>query len=145
MTPASLPLILYDGGCGFCHRSVRFVLRHERNARLTFASLASPAGQATLARFGLPVDYDRSVVLVEEGRAYTGSTGALRITKYLRWPWRLGGAFLLVPRPLRDAAYYFVALHRNRLPGADACALPDPAWEHRFVDAPRSPARAREG
>ena len=129
------PLVLYDGDCGFCHHSVRFVLRRERGDRLRFAALASATGRATLVRHGLPADYAGSTVLVEDGRAYTSSTATLRLAKYLRWPWRAGAAFLAVPQPIRDAAYRFVARHRAKLAGpADACALPVPAQAERFID-----------
>jgi predicted DCC family thiol-disulfide oxidoreductase YuxK len=34
-------VLLYDGECGFCSRTVQFILRHERVHTLRFASLGS--------------------------------------------------------------------------------------------------------
>src|SRR5688500_13062251 len=45
----AVPILLYDGSCGLCARSVQFVLRHERRShRLRFATLQGPHGAATL-------------------------------------------------------------------------------------------------
>ncbi|MGD2018124.1 MAG: DCC1-like thiol-disulfide oxidoreductase family protein, partial [Planctomycetota bacterium] len=47
------PLLLYDGECGLCSRTVRFVLRRDRLKRLRFAALRSAAGEAALRAAGL--------------------------------------------------------------------------------------------
>ena len=49
MAPA---VILYDGVCGFCNRTVRFVLQRDRDARFRFAPLQSAYAEKVLARHG---------------------------------------------------------------------------------------------
>lgn len=132
------PLLLYDGTCGFCHGSVRFFLRHERSSRLRFAALDSPIGRAELVRHGIPPDFGRSVVLIENGQAYLYSTAVVRVAKYLALPWRLVSLGWWIPRPLRDAAYRLVARYRYLLAGkVEACELPDPSETERFVTGGR--------
>ena len=138
---ANEPLVLYDGDCGFCHGCVRFLLHHERAnalAPLKFAALKSPPARAALIAHGMAGDYVESVVLIEDGRAYVESTSVLRLARHLRWPWRAGVTFLLVPRPLRDAVYRFVARHRGKLaPRVEHCEVPMPSRRERFIDACR--------
>src|SRR4051794_27443351 len=93
------PVVLFDGTCNFCDGAVHFVIDHERTGPLRFAALQSEAGTALLDRAttaehakklreGVSGDGDPdSVALVENGKVYTHSTGALRIARYLRWPW----------------------------------------------------------
>ena len=68
--------------------------------------------------------------------AHVRSNAAIRLARYLRWPWRLLGAAWIVPRPIRDHAYDWVARNRYRWFGRrDTCLVPTPALRSRFLDA----------
>jgi predicted DCC family thiol-disulfide oxidoreductase YuxK len=139
-------LLLYDGSCGFCAKSVQFVLRHE-SARhtLRFASLQSPTGAEIRARYPELNSID-SVIWYEDRAAQAmsaagatvlvRSTAVLRVLDYLGGVWRpLGWLGALVPRVIRDRAYDFIARHRHKLiRGADVCVLPTAEQRPRFVD-----------
>ncbi len=140
------PVLLFDGTCNFCDGAVHFVLDHERGARLKFAALQSEEGgalldrsatreQARILREGASGTGDPDTMVVVEGdRLYTHSTGALRIARHLRWPWRWLGVFVLVPRPLRDLVYRWFARHRYRWFGkTEACRVPTPKLRARFL------------
>ena len=128
------PLVLYDGTCGLCNRSVQLVLRHDRRGRFRFAALQSETGRALLARHGLPVDALDSIVLVEDGRAFTRSRAALRIARKMDAPWPALTALRIVPTPLANLCYDFVARHRYRWFGrTDSCMLPPPEVRARFL------------
>ena len=128
-------VVLFDGACDLCNRSVTFVLDRDPRGRFAFASAQSAVGKELLARHGLADAAAHGVVLLERGRAYVGSSAALRIARGLRPPWSLLGLLLVVPRPLRDAVYGFVARNRYRWFGqADSCRLPTPELRQRFLD-----------
>jgi predicted DCC family thiol-disulfide oxidoreductase YuxK len=130
----SAPIVLYDGVCGFCNQSVQLILRNDRRGRFRFAALQSEVGQALLRRHGLPADDLDTFVLVEDGRAYLRSTGALRVARGMGGAWRLLYALSIVPRPLRDFAYDLFARNRYRMFGRlDACMLPPPEVRSRFL------------
>jgi len=130
----SAPIVLYDGVCGFCNQSVQLILRNDRHGRFRFAALQSEVGQALLRRHGLPADDLDTFVLVEDGRAYLRSTGALRVARGMGGAWRLLSVLRIVPRPLRDFAYDLFARNRYRMFGRlDACMLPPPEVRSRFL------------
>ena len=109
-------LVLYDGECGLCSRGVLFVYRRDPQGRFAFASLQSALGRRLLREHGLPEDRLDTLVLVQDGRAWTRSDAALRIGRGLRLPWRwLAALGWLAPRRLRDAAYDIIARRRHRL------------------------------
>ncbi len=114
-----VPTLYYDADCGFCSASVRFVAA-RLGSQVRFAPLLSVEAQEALRRLGLDPEALDTVVLVEDGRAFTRSEAALGVVKRLRWPWRAGAALVVVPHPLRDAVYDFVARHRSRL-GTRSC------------------------
>lgn len=128
-------LILFDGVCNLCNRSVQFVIRHDPDARFHFASLQSSTGQAVCTRFGMADQQLDSFVLIDRGKAYTQSSAALRVSKYLSGGWKLLYTFLIVPPFIRDAVYRWIARNRYRWFGKrEACMIPSPELRHRFLD-----------
>jgi predicted DCC family thiol-disulfide oxidoreductase YuxK len=138
MSPeASKPEILfYDGHCALCHGAVKFVLKHDRSERtfrfaplqgVTFRSQV-PAG----ARANLP---DSVVVLTDGGVLLVRSNAFVHILRRLGGGWRILAAVLaVVPRPLRDMVYNFVARIRYRVFGTrdDLCPIVPPDLSDRF-------------
>lgn len=131
MEPA---ILLYDGDCGFCSRSVLFVFRHDPRGRIHFASLQSAVGQALLSKHGVPLDMS-TVLLIDDRGAHVRSTAVLRAARLLRWPWSWGYAAIVVPRPVRDGIYRLIAKHRHRFgPAVEACRMPTPELRARMLD-----------
>jgi len=145
-------LLLYDGSCGFCARSVQFVLRHESQRKtLRFAALDSPIGVEVRARHPAIEGVD-SVVWVEPSDAsgddeyvLVRSAAVLRVLRYLGGIWRaLAGLATVVPRSVADWVYDFIARHRHKLTrGNPACVLPTPDQRSRFIDSNRESAASR--
>ncbi len=127
------PIVLFDGVCHLCDRSVRFILEHDRDARFHFAPLQSALGKELLEKHGLPPESLETMVLIQRGTAHTKSSATLRVAGQLTFPWKTGILFLTVPKLLRDAVYGVVARNRYRWFGKrDACMIPDPRWKDRF-------------
>lgn len=128
-------VILFDGVCNLCNGFVQFVIPRDPRARFRFASLQSSAAAALLngrrSRGPLP----DSVLLLQDGRLFTQSDAALRVAKGLTFPWNLAYAFVVVPRPLRDVVYAWVARNRYRWFGKrDVCMVPTPELRTRFLN-----------
>jgi predicted DCC family thiol-disulfide oxidoreductase YuxK len=62
------------------------------------------------------------------------SDAVLELSNALGGIWRCGVIFRIVPRPLREACYRFIARNRIRWFGhADTCSLPDPQLLKRLL------------
>ena len=136
-SPVRDALLLYDGVCGFCNRTVQLVLRHDHARLIRFAPLQGDTARTLLHAHPELIGTD-SLVLVERDaageRISVRSDGALRLAACLGWPWRALGILTLVPRPLRDWGYDRFATVRYRLFGRfDACPLPAPEVRARFL------------
>ncbi len=127
-------IVLFDGVCNFCNSSVNFVIERDSAGYFKFAPLQSDIGVELIEKHGIdPADTD-SVILVEDDKAYTHSTGALRIARKLDGIWSWNYAFIVVPRPIRDLFYKLFAKNRYRLFGKqDACMMPTPEIRARFL------------
>src|SRR5690606_4594553 len=121
------PLILFDGDCNLCNGSVQFVLKRDANATFQFASLQSQAGRAALARVAPGAAVPDSIVLIRGDQLLLKSSAALAIARGLRWPWPVLSVFWLVPYPLRNLIYDWIARNRIRWFGKrEECWIPKP-------------------
>jgi predicted DCC family thiol-disulfide oxidoreductase YuxK len=132
------PILLYDGSCGVCARSVQWILSHERSHALRFAPLQSPAGQALRAATHVADDVD-SVIWVEAKKdgsiqARVWSDAVISVVSYVGGPWRALAVLGLIPRLVRDPAYRLFAHYRLQLI-AQSCLVPSLDQRRRFLGA----------
>ncbi len=132
--PRAHGIVLFDGTCAFCERSVTFIATRDPGGYFRFGASQTPAAQALLAQFGETRESTRSIILIEDGVLYRKSTAVLRIARRLPRPWSFAAVCLAVPRPLRDGAYGVVAAIRHRLAGrSNACEIPPPEIRERLI------------
>jgi len=130
--------VFYDGGCGLCHRAVRFAITHDADgSRFRFASLQSEGFRRRVppaARAGLP---DSIVTLTPDGTLLVRSAAVIHVLERVGGGWKVAGRLLrLVPRSVRDAGYDTVARVRYLLfrRPAEACPVTPPELRARFED-----------
>jgi len=121
------PIILYDGTCGLCHRSVKWLTKRDRD-QLWYAPLQGETTAALRVRFpDLPTDVS-SVVLIDGDRMFVRSKVFMHVARYLTRPWRWLYFFRWVPGFVLDPMYWVVAKLRYRLFGKhDTCQIPSVA------------------
>ena len=127
-------IVLFDGVCNFCNSTINFVIERDKDGYFKFAPLQSEIGEELMATHDIDRIETDSVILVEDGKAFTHSDAALRIAKRLDGFWSWTYALSVIPRPIRDLGYRFFARHRYRLFGRrDACMMPTPEVRARFL------------
>jgi len=129
------PVILYDGTCGLCHRSVRWILRHERDHELQFAPLQGETAQQLRTRHPeIPEELQTVVLVDEDDRVRMRSKAFLYSSRHLRAPWRWAYGVRWLPAFLLDLGYRVIAAIRYRVWGrAELCDLPSPEHRARFL------------
>ncbi|HKS41260.1 MAG TPA: DCC1-like thiol-disulfide oxidoreductase family protein [Blastocatellia bacterium] len=139
--PANNPVLLYDGVCGLCNKSVQMILDHDKRKEMFFAALQSDYGKQVISRHPELEKVD-SLVFVEQKsgaddeRVFTRSAAALRVASYLGGAWKMLLILRIIPRPVRDFFYNLFAKYRYKLFGKyDSCMLPSPDVRSRFLDA----------
>ncbi|KAG9449900.1 hypothetical protein H6P81_009865 [Aristolochia fimbriata] len=142
-TPANPTLlqpgvVLYDGVCHLCHKGVRWVIRADRYRKIKFCCLQSQAAEPYLSICGLTrEDVLRRFLFVEgPGLYYQASTAALKVASHLPLPYSALSSLLIVPAPLRDAVYDYIAKKRyNWFGKEDECiVLQEKEMLERFID-----------
>ena len=134
---ARQPVLLFDGDCGLCSRIVQLVFRADRKGTLRFAPLEGEFARGVRERHPRLAGID-SIAWVDWDHADTEqvvvrSEAMLRLAGYLGGTWRLLAVGRVVPKPLRDWLYDWVARRRRRWFQDAACQLPTSAQRERMV------------
>jgi predicted DCC family thiol-disulfide oxidoreductase YuxK len=134
MIPAdAVGVVLFDGYCHLCDRSVQFVLDRDRRRAFRFAASQTPGAKPFLERCGLG-SAPGTIVFIERDGWSVRSTAAIRMARRLGFPWSLATIALVVPAALRDVAYRIIARNRLRWFGQrDTCRIPTPEEKGLFL------------
>ena len=123
---ADTPIIVFDAECVLCSANAQFVLRYDRRRLFRLASMQGEVGAALYRRFGIDPEQPDTLIVATGDTALRDSEAVFAIWSGLGWPWRALTLFRVVPRPLRDTIYRFVARHRYRLFGKrETCWIPN--------------------
>ena len=129
-----MPIILFDGFCNFCNRTVNIILKYDQDGHFQFAASQSNAGINLLDQFNLNQKASASVILIDNEKVYTKTDAVIQIAKQLSgWP-RLLMGLKIVPKFLRDFGYDLIAKNRYVLFGKkDTCRMPNASETNRFL------------
>ncbi len=127
-------ILLFDGHCSLCNAAVDFVLKRNTRKKLLLASIQGASGQRVLRHYGLPSTYLETLVLVEAGKVYLGSTAALRVARLLEGGWPLFYGFIIIPKVIRDQIYQWISKNRYKWFGRrDTCRIPTAGERTHFL------------
>ena len=131
-------ILLFDGVCNLCNSYVQFLIKKDNRAIFSFASLQSEAAKELLEEFAMnPLRLD-TVVMIKENQVFTHSDVAIEAGKMLGKGWQFLSILKVIPRPIRDYAYSWIAQNRyNWFGKKEFCMIPTPELEARFLDAPK--------
>ena len=116
-------VFLYDGDCGFCTTSARWLQRHA-----TSPARVEAWQHADLPTLGLTAkDCAEALLWVDDGRRMVGPEAVAAYLETSRPSWRTAGHVLTAPvsRHVTCPVYTWLTHHRGRLPGGSpATAVP---------------------
>ncbi|CAM8885767.1 unnamed protein product [Rhodiola kirilowii] len=131
-------VVIFDGVCNLCHTGVKWVIKADKHKKIKFCCLQSRAAEPYVELCGVErTDVLRRFLFVEGLDMYhQGSTAALRVMSYLPLPYSALATLSVVPVPLRDAVYDYVAKRRYKWFGkGDKClVMDDKEMLERFID-----------
>jgi predicted DCC family thiol-disulfide oxidoreductase YuxK len=119
-------ILFFDGDCGLCSRSVRFMMRRDKTGSLFYAPL-----QGRVAADLLDETLRKSLATVvyrpPDGRVLLRSDAVLNALIDIQSRWRFVARLCLaIPRTWRDGLYEWIAARRHRFFPKESCPLPSP-------------------
>lgn len=144
-------IVAFDGVCNLCNSTVNWIIDNDPKQQFKFIALQDIARLEALGfdlkelKFTEQVSWVnsesqtdesqiQSVYLIEQGKLFDKSTAVLRICRQLSGLYPLLYLYILIPRPLRDIVYDFIAKNRYKWFGRRAqCRIPSPELKDRFL------------
>ena len=125
------PVVFFDGYCHLCDSSVQFVLAHEKEQKLRFASL-----QSKFAAKNLDDNKNFStIVFMENNKVYYKSQAVIKIARYLKFPYNSISLLAIFPYSFLDVFYAWIAKNRYKWFGRkNTCEIPSETVSIRFFD-----------
>lgn len=123
--------VLYDGDCGFCNRSVAFILKHEKSASIHFAPIQSDFTKELFKKNGWTEPNLSTFYFIQEGKKYERSVAAFEVVKYLKSPYSWIRIFRFIPKRITNWFYDQIAKRRQRISNG-FCVMPTPEQRARF-------------
>jgi len=127
-------IIIFDGVCNFCNRTVNIILKHDKGNYFQFAPSQSNAAIEIMQEHRIDQKSIDSVILIDNEKVYTKTDAVIQIATHLNgWP-KLFSFIKLIPKPIRDFGYHLIANNRYRLFGKKAtCMVPEVSIRDRFL------------
>ena len=129
-----MPIILFDGVCNFCNRTINIILKYDKDAYFQFAPSQSNAAMGIMQQFSLEQQAITSVILIDNEKVYTKSDAVIQIANRLSgWP-SLFRLLKFIPKSIRNFGYDLIAKNRYTLFGKrDQCMIPAASARNRFL------------
>ena len=112
--------LLFDGDCEFCNFWIQFIKKRKSNFQFKFFPLSSKEGKSLIQLYKINTD---SVVVIKNNKAFIKSNAGFQIIKSLGKGWNLLLIFWIIPRPIRDLGYDYIAKNRYRLIKKNNCKI----------------------
>lgn len=134
--PENKQLILFDGVCNLCNRSVQFVIKHDKKNKFLFTALQSEVGNRIIKDFDINTSKTDSILLYTPDKGLSiRSTAALNIAKHLRFPINTLIIFIVIPNFIRNWIYDLIARNRYKWFGRmDDCMVPTQEIKAKFLE-----------
>lgn len=127
-----IPIVFYDGDCGFCNKTVQFILKNGKNQNLHFAALQSNFSKEFFESIQFP-EPDLSTFYFWNGSdLFSKSTAVLNLLNQLKTRFQLLKIGYILPKKIRDKMYDFVAKRRHKISNG-FCVIPSIEDRKKFI------------
>lgn len=116
-----MKIVIYDGDCAFCNKSVLFILKKNKNNSLFVCSSQSEKGVELLKKYKIKEDPTETLLFIDNEKVFSYSGAVLRISKYLKGLYPMLYAFNIIPPFIRNWMYRFVSKRRKKLIKNNTC------------------------
>ena len=133
--PENKKIILFDGVCNLCEKSVQFIIKRDKNDVFRFVAIQSDLGREIIQKIGIDTTKIDSIILYEPNVAYYyKAEAALKIAKNLSGFYSLLAIFNFIPNNIKNSIYDYIAKNRYKWYGKkETCMIPTKALQAKFL------------
>lgn len=133
--PENKKIILFDGVCNLCTTSVQTIIKHDKKDVFRFVALQSDLGKAIQKHIGIDPQKTDSIIFYSPGNSYSYQSAAvLDIAQELGGFFILAGIFKIIPSPILNKIYDFIAKNRYKWYGSqEHCWMATAELKEKFL------------
>ena len=125
-------IVFYDGDCGFCSRSVQFILKNQKRP-VYFMPLQSELAEKIIQSHGKEIDMN-TLFYLNENKLFERSSAVLKIANNFHYGYKcLAFVGSIIPTFFRDKIYDWIAQRRLSIAGKN-CYLPTMEEKELFLN-----------
>lgn len=125
-------VIIFDGNCGFCNKTIMFIARNDKNNRFEFTSSLSNFGIKLLLKH--KINYlEKSTIILVENEIYIKSVAIRKILFKIPFYKMISYLMFLFPRTLSDYVYDFISKNRKLILKNNICEIPNVEIRKKFI------------
>ena len=125
-------IVFFDGLCNLCNSSVDYLIRRDADKKLRYGSLQGQTAARLIPQYTHDLD---TFIYVRHGKILKRSSAGIQVFADLGGWRKIARVLLVIPGPIRDAVYKFVAKRRYKWYGKkETCRLPAPEERELFLD-----------
>lgn len=128
-----MPIIYYDGTCGYCNKAVKWLINHDIPSNFQFAQLNGKYGERLFITEPRLKNMD-SIIVVDGPLILIQSGAVIHLLKHIQGYRWLSIMIAFIPKSLRDIIYGGFARMRHRMPSITRCTLPTEEERKYFLD-----------
>jgi predicted DCC family thiol-disulfide oxidoreductase YuxK len=127
-------VIFFDGVCGLCDHFITFMVDADRENVLKFATQQGDEFQKPEMKKLVTPQMGDSIFYLKGDKIYSKSNAVLTALSDLGGVWKLLLLLKVIPAPIRDVVYDFIAKNRYQMFGKhETCRLPTPEERAKFL------------
>lgn len=128
-------IIFYDGPCILCNYWIKKLCKWDKYDRLKFTSLDSKFALDFFKNNPSPLHEKDAVISWDRQKGYLSESEVIfRVLYYLKGIFKILLIFSLLPKPVCNFLYRFVAKNRYSWFGKyKTCPLPEKEFAHKFL------------
>ncbi len=124
IVPEGKILVLFDGMCILCSRSIKLILKADRKKKFLFQTLQQ-SGKSELFE---------TIIVIDKESKYEYFDAILKIGNELGGIYKAVFVFTLIPKKWRYSLYLWIAKNRYKCFGVrESCYLPSKEERERFI------------
>ncbi len=127
MTKKTNKIIIFDGDCGFCNKSIMYFAKIDKKNEYFFVSNLSTKGIELLQKLSLNNQSKDTIILINGEKYFLKSRAIFNFLIDVRKSKILKFIIEILPLYFCDKIYDFIAKNRKKIINANNCELP--SWE----------------
>lgn len=128
----SKSIIIFDGNCGFCSKTVMFIAKNDKNNNFKFISSLSEFGTKLLLKHNIK-GLEKVTIILVENEIYIKSIAIRKVLLKISSYKIIGYLMFLFPKKLSDYAYDLISKNRKLIIKNNICEIPNSEIRKKFI------------